>query len=158
MTRMIMILAGLLGMACQPQGGLTAEEQANVDAVRTRVAAYNAQAEGWLEDFGGGLADDFIYQGYGPWAPEGMTADRDQLIEMVTGAAKAFPDRTTTIHNIVASGDTVVLETEWSGTASDQNPMLKPGERQGLREVLIHRFRDGKIVETKEYGIVMPAP
>ena len=76
---------------------------------------------------------------------------------MVSGAAEAFPDRTTTIHNIVASGDTVVLETGWSGTASDRNPFLRPGERQALREVLVQRFRDGKIVETREYGIVVPA-
>jgi len=155
---MVMILAGLLGIACQPQGGLTAEEQANVDAARTRMAPYNAQAEGWVEDFAAELAEDFTYQGYGPWAPEGMTADRDQLIEVVKGAAKAFPDRTMTIHNIIASGDTVVMEVEWSGTASDQNPRLKPGERQALREVLIERYRDGKIVETREYGIAIPAP
>ena len=62
------------------------------------------------------------------------------------------------ILNIFASGDTVIMETEWSGTASDQNPMLKPGERQSLREIVIHRFRDGQVVETRDYAIVVSAP
>ena len=156
--RTIMILVGLFAIACQPQGGLTAEEQANIAATKTQVASYNAKAEGWLEEFGAGHADDFTYQGYGPWAPDGITADRDQLIEMVKGAALAFPDRNTTIHNIFASGDSVIMETEWSGTASDQNPMLKPGERQGLRMVVIQRFRDGQIIEIREYGVLVPSP
>ena len=156
--RTIMILVGLFAIACQPQGGLTAEEQANIAATKTQVESYNAKAEGWLEEFRAGHADDFTYQGYGPWAPDGITADRDQLMEMVRGAALAFPDRNTTIHNIFASGDSVIMETEWWGTASDQHPTLKPGERQGLREVLIQRFRDGLIIETREYGINVPAP
>lgn len=157
MTRISIITAGLLALACNGSAGLTAEEQANIDIVRARMASFNAQAEGWAEDFLAGLADDFTYRAYAPWAPEGMTADRDQLIEMIRNAAKAFPDRKVSILNLIASGDTIVNESEWSGTASDQNPALKAGERQILREVIIQRLRDGKIIETREYAIAVPA-
>jgi hypothetical protein len=44
-----------------------------------------------------------------------------------------FPDRRITVKSRVAEGDTVVEETEWIGTASDQHPTLQEGERQRLR-------------------------
>ena len=62
------------------------------------------------------------------------------------------------ILNIFASGDSVIMETAWSGTASDWHPMLKPDERQSVREIVIYRFRDGQTVETRDYAIVVPAP
>ena len=157
MKLIAIIAAGLLALACNGSDGMTAEEQANIEIIRARTAAYNDQADGWLEDYLAGLADDFTYRGYTPWAPEGMTANREQLIEMMRGGAKSFPDRKTTIRNLITAGDTVVAETEWSGTASAQNPTLQPGERQVLQDIVIYRLRDGKIIETREYAIAVPA-
>ena len=44
---------------------------------------------------------------------------------------------------------------EWVGTASDQHPTLQAGERQILRDITFNRFRDGKIVEMREYAVVV---
>ncbi len=82
-----------------------------------------------------------------------MTADRAQLKEMADGAMRIFPDRTLTVNCLVAEGDTVVMETEWVGTATDEHPTLQAGERQVLRDIMFNRYRDGKIVETREYGV-----
>jgi ketosteroid isomerase-like protein len=84
-----------------------------------------------------------------------MTANREELIAIMEGAARMFPDRETTIRNLIAAGDTVVMEMEWVGTVAGEHPALKPGDQQRLREVIIHRFRDGEIVETREYGVPM---
>jgi hypothetical protein len=44
--RIAMIMAALLAVACGPTGTLTAQEEANLAAVKSHVAAYNAQEEG----------------------------------------------------------------------------------------------------------------
>jgi ketosteroid isomerase-like protein len=147
-----MIMAVLLAVACESTGGLTAEEEANLAALRSHVAAYNAQEEGWQ---GRLLAEDFAYHGFGPWAPRGMTANREELIAMMNGAARTYPDRAMTVRNLIAAGDTIVLEMEWVGTVAGEHPALQPGDQQRLREVIIHRFRDGEIVEMREYGVPM---
>ena len=150
--RITMMMAALLAVACESTGTLTAEEEANLAALRSHVVAYNAQEEGWQ---GRLLAEDFTYHGFGPWAPQGMTANREELIAMMGGAAGMFPDRTMTIRNLIAAGDTVVMEMEWVGTVAGKHPVLKPGDQQRLREVIIHRFRDGEIVEMRDYGVPM---
>lgn len=98
-------------------------------------------------------AEEVDYHTYGPWTPQGLSTDRKHLEEMAMRAMQFFPDRTMTVKNMVAEGDTIVLETEWSGTAADGHPKLRPGERLGLRNNLFNRYRDGKIVETREYGV-----
>jgi len=131
-------------------------EQANLDTVRARDAAYNAQAEGWIDAYAASLSDDFVYQAYGPWAPGGMTTDRDGLIAAARTGASYYPDRKSVVLSAIASGDTVFVETEWSGTASDQHPTLQKGDRETMRELFIYHFRDGKIVELRYYVIVLP--
>ena len=133
-------------------GARTPEEAANVATAEAHVEAYNAQEEGWFDRF---HAEKVSYQTYGPWAPEGVTADRQQLSEMAAGAIRMFPDRTMTVKSLVAEGDTVVMETEWIGTATDEHPKLKAGERQLLRNILFNRYRNGKIIETREYGVIV---
>jgi predicted ester cyclase len=139
-------------MSGDPSGTRTAKEEANVATVEAHVEAYNAQEEGWFDRF---HAEKLTYQGYGPWAPQGRTTDRDGLKEMADGAARLFPDRKMTVKRLVAEGDTVAMETEWTGTATDEHPILKSGERQLIRNILFNRFHDGKIVETREFGVLV---
>ena len=37
-------------------------------------------------------------------------------------------------------------------------PTLAAGERQVLRNVLFYRYRDGKIIETREFGVIVTGP
>jgi ketosteroid isomerase-like protein len=154
--RITIIAVALLTLACGSSASLTANEQADIDTIRARGAAYNAQAEGWIDAYAAGLSDDFVYHAYGPWAPGGTTADRDGVIAALKTGASYYPDRQSTLLSAIVSGDTVVVETEWTGTASDQHPTLEAGERQPMREVFIYQFQDGKIVEMREYALVVP--
>ena len=103
----------------------------------------------WFDRF---YAEDVTYQGYGPGV---RTADRDGLKELAYTAARLFPDRRMTVKRLVAEGDTVAIETEWTGTATDGHPILKSGERQVIRNILFNRYRDGKIVETREFSALV---
>jgi predicted ester cyclase len=130
--------------------GRTPEEELNVAAAEAQVRAYNSKEEGWFDRF---FAEEVDYHTYGPWTPQGLSTDRKHLKEMAMGAMQFFPDRTMKVEGMVAEGDTIALETVWFGTAADGHPSLQPGERLVLRNILFNRYRDGKIVETREYGV-----
>jgi ketosteroid isomerase-like protein len=146
----IALAAGIA--ACQQPGTRTAEEEANVATVEAWLAAYNAQEEGWFDRFHG---EEVSYQHYSSSLTQGMTGNRERLKELAAGAQRMFPDRAMTVKSLVAEGDTVVMETVWTGTATDGHPRLLPGERQVIRNTLFNRFEDGKVVETREYGVVV---
>jgi ketosteroid isomerase-like protein len=103
------------------------------------------------------LSDDFVYHTYAPWSPGGRSTDREGLIAAARAGASYYPDRKSTVLTTIASGNTVFVETEWSGTASDKHPTLEAGERETMRELSIYRFRDGKIIELRYYVLVLPA-
>jgi ketosteroid isomerase-like protein len=135
-------------------GSRTAEEEANVAAARAWIEGYNAQEEGWFDRF---YAEEATLQTYGPWAQQGIHANRHRLKELIADAARMFPDRTMTLRNLVAEGDTIVMETEWVGTAAETHPTFQSGKRQVLRNIVFNRFRDGKIIETREFGVLVSA-
>jgi len=137
-------------MSAETDRGRTAEEEVNAAAAEAQVRAYNSKEEGWFDRFYG---EEVAYHTYGPWAPQGLSTDRKHLREMAMGAMQIFPDRTMTVKNMVAEGDTVVLETLWAGTAAQGHPSMQPGERMVLRNILFNRYRNGKIVETREYAV-----
>jgi ketosteroid isomerase-like protein len=152
MIRFATIVAVLLISGCSDPGAMTADETANLAVMQAINEAFNAQETGWVEEF---HSEDLIYQSYGPWAPQGTTGNRESLQQGVDFGMRVFPDRRTTVKSRVVEGDTIVEEIEWIGTASDQHPTLQAGERQILRDITFNRFRDGKIVEVREYAVVV---
>jgi ketosteroid isomerase-like protein len=154
MIRIGVIAAVLLISGCSEPGARTAEESANLAVMQAMAEAYNAQEPDFVERF---FSEDLVYKSYGPWAPQGMTRDREGLKLGMAFGMRVFPDRRTTVKSRVAEGDTVVEETEWVGTASDEHPTLQEGEREILRDITFYRFRDGKIVEIREYAVAVSA-
>ena len=152
MNQIVFIATALLIAGCSPPGGMTAEEATNIAALEALNEAFNAKETGHFERF---FSEDVVYQSYGPWAPQGMTGDREALKQGIASGMRMFPDRRLTVKSRVAEGDTVVEEAEWIGTASDQHPTLQEGERQILRDITFNRFRDGKIVELREYAVLV---
>ena len=150
MIRIGVIAAVLLISGCSEPGARTAEETANVAAREAETEAFNSQQLGLVERFYG---EDWSYLSYVPWAPQGMTDNREAVKQGLAAGLLFSPDRRVTIKSRVAEGDTVVEEVEWVGAASDQHPTLQEGERQLFRVVTFNRYRDGKIVETREYAV-----
>ena len=152
MIRIGVIAAVLLMSGCSEPGARTAEEAANISAREAETEAFNAQQLGLVERFYG---EDWIYLSYVPWAPQGMSNNREAIKQGNAAGVLFFPDRKITVKSRVAEGDTVVDESEWIGTASDQHPTLQEGEREVIRFISYNRYRDGKIVETREYGVAV---
>ena len=150
MIRIGVIAAVLLISGCSAPGARTAEEAANVAAREAETEAFNAQQLGLVERF---YSEDWIYLSYVPWAPQGMTGNREAVKQGLAAGILMFPDRRITVKSRVAEGDTVVDEVEWVGTASDQHPTLQEGERQLFRVIYYNRYRDRKIAETREYAV-----
>jgi ketosteroid isomerase-like protein len=141
-----------IGLGCQEPGARTPEEASNIAASEAQTEAFNAKDPDVVDRFYGA---DLVYQSYGPWAPHGMTGDREAMKAGVAAGMRLFPDRRLTVKSRVAEGDIVVEETEWVGTASDEHPALREGEREVLRDITFSRFQDGKIVEIREYAVVV---
>ena len=149
MFRNAVILLVLLVAGCTEPGAMTSEEAAHVALMDEMSRAFNAKDPDLLERF---YSEDVVYRSHGPWAPQGRTLDREGLKKSLAFGMRAFPDRRTTLKNRYVDGDTVVEEVEWVGTASMEHPTLPEGERQILQDVTFTRFRDGKIVEVREYA------
>ena len=148
---MTVVLLGVFG--CSQPGTETAEEAANLAAARAADEAYNAGDLGFIDRF---YAEDLVYVSYGPWAPGGSVGDRESLKQGVAFGLKAFPDRRSTLLSRVVRGDTIVDEMDWVGTASAEHPAMKEGERMVLKDITFSRYRDGKVVELREYAILVP--
>ncbi|MBW2496605.1 MAG: nuclear transport factor 2 family protein [Deltaproteobacteria bacterium] len=146
------VLAAGIGLGCQEPGARTPEEASNIAAAEAWIEAFNAKDQGYVDRF---YAEDLVYVPYAPWAPHGTVADREAIKAGVASGMRLFPDRQVTVKSRVAEGDIIVEEIEWVGTASGEHPQLREGERQVLRDITFSRFRDGKIVEVREYAVVV---
>jgi steroid delta-isomerase-like uncharacterized protein len=102
----------------------------------------NNQRHDLIDEF---LADSVEFHGTGP-SVIGLTA----VVEWLTMFAAAFPDWHTTIDDVVAEGDRVVVRITSNGTHQ--------GEMQGLPAtgrpytqyaIIIYRLTNGKIVEAR---------
>jgi predicted ester cyclase len=62
------------------------------------------------------------------------------------------------IQNIVAQGDQVMLELDWTGTAAIAIGPLQPGSKVHLKVANFLTFEQGLIVKQVDYCIAMPRP
>jgi steroid delta-isomerase-like uncharacterized protein len=100
--------------------------------------------------------------------PPGVPPGREGLKQVVTMYRSAFPDMKTTIHDIIAEGDKVVIRMTHSATHKGEFMGIPPtGKSASFGEIAILRFADGKIVEywgqTDSMGMmqqlgIIPAP
>jgi ketosteroid isomerase-like protein len=71
----------------------------------------------------------------------GPDAIRDQMQAALT----AVPARRMRVVNIVSAGDVVVAETHFEGTVAGS------GQRVAVDMCYVYEFRDGKVVDVREY-------
>ena len=145
----------MLFTASAAQADHSAEEAANAAAFERFAQAYNSQTDDWFEAYHN---PDYIWQGYGVWAPSGRRLVYDEMLTLIDDEVRHFPDRRMQIHRLLADGSQLAVDYEWTGTAADGVPGIEPGTVMRWRNLLFLRFRDGKMSRATEYGVKPPDP
>ncbi len=91
------------------------------------------------------LAPDFIEH---EELPPGIPRDREGVKQLTAMLHSAFPDFKTTIEDMVAEGDKVVIRQTWTGTHKGEFMGVPPtGKSVSFGVIDILRIAGGKIVE-----------
>jgi steroid delta-isomerase-like uncharacterized protein len=121
-----------------------------ISVARENIEAGNAQD--WPR-FKATMADGVVYDEVGTGR---KMKGADQWVEAYQGWFKAFPDVQGKVSNIVASGNTAIVEVTWDGTQT--GPLVGPagtipasGKRQVTRASIVMTVDDGKIKEAHHY-------
>lgn len=99
------------------------------------------------------FAPDLVYEEI---ATRRRTSGVDDFIALDKGWKGAFPDAKATVKNVYTAGDIGIAEVEWNGTHKGalEGPfgsLPASNKRITVGAVLIHKVRDGKIVELRHY-------
>ena len=131
---------------------MDASAQGNERAIRRCVELYNRRTTDWV---------DTCYAVDAEWTelptaatPCGRGGKRSVLHAAAERALALFPDRQMKIRNLVAQGQQVVLELEWSGTAAAAVGSVKPGTLVRLRLASFFTVVDGLITKHKDYCVL----
>jgi ketosteroid isomerase-like protein len=143
MHRTSIVVFGLLLAACSQPNARTAEEQANLAKVGEMTELFNQHAAP-ADYFDQYNSEDMVWTGFLSFPPYRASAPREQLKAIVQRNHDLAPDRKMTVKSIWADGDTVIKEHEINSA------------RRDVHEIAVSRFRDGKIVETRTYSVVVP--
>jgi len=128
--------------------------EANERAIRWCVELYNRRTLEWV---------DTCYAVDAEWTelptpglPQGRGGKRTTLRAAAERALALFPDRQMKIRNLVAQGQQVVLELEWSGTAVAAMGAIKPSDVLRLRIASFLTLADGPIAKDTDYCTLEP--
>jgi steroid delta-isomerase-like uncharacterized protein len=107
------------------------------------VAAFNAAD--WPR-FRATLADDVVYEEAGTGR---RVQGGDEYLQVSRGWKEAFPDATGVVRTVIADGETVAQEIEWTGThtgpmTGPAGPIPASGKRVRVTGTLWYTLREGK--------------
>ncbi len=118
----------------------------NKKLVRRYQEAYNSGKLGELDNI---LASDLISHNHMPGVPTGLTGAK--LVHQ--GLLAAFPDSKTTVEDLVAEGDKIVMRGTATGTNTGSFMGAPPtGKSFKVTTMSVFRIANGKIVE--HWGVV----
>ena len=108
------------------------------------VAAFNAAD--WPR-FRATLADDVVYEEAGTGR---RVQGGDAYLQLSRGWKEAFPDAAGAVRTVLADGETVAQELEWTGThtapmAGPAGPIPASGKRVRVAGTLWYTLREGKV-------------
>jgi len=133
----------------------------------TVLAAFDAMNNGDLDALDDFIAADYIR--HCPATPEIKITTLEAFKPFLTGWYEAFPDAVMTVQHLIAEDNMVAFWATFSGThEGPMGPFLATGKRLDSQFSGMHRFADGKIVETwvtwdnmsdlKQLGLYPPEP
>ena len=121
-----------------------------IDAAKAPLLAYNQKDWNAVRS---NITQDFIYDEVGSGR---KVQGADQTIALFQGWAEAIPDSKATFDNVVASGNTVLLEVTWRGTHT--GPLQTPkgsfaptGKKIELRACAVVELLNGKANLQRHY-------
>jgi steroid delta-isomerase-like uncharacterized protein len=121
-----------------------------IDAAKAPLLAYNQKDWNAVRS---NITRDFIYDEVGTGR---KVQGADQTIALFQGWAEAIPDSKATFDNVVASGNTVLLEVTWRGTHT--GPLQTPkgsfpptGKKIELRACAVVELLNGKAKLQRHY-------
>lgn len=133
---------------------MDASAEVSERAIRRCVELYNRRTAEWV---------DACYAADAEWTelptpamPRGRGGKRAVLRAAAEKALALFPDRQMKIRNLVAQGQQVVLELDWSGTAAAAVGSIKPGAMLRLRIASFFTVVDGLITKHTDYCVPDP--
>jgi ketosteroid isomerase-like protein len=131
------------------------KETRNRDRAIEWVRAIEAGATG--ETLASFVTDDMVHEDMPNRVfPSGMRYD---LAGMQAGAerGKALMRRQRyDIVSVIASGDSVAMQLDWSAELAVPLGTLKPGDEMRAHVAIFIEFRDGKICHQRDYGCYEP--
>jgi steroid delta-isomerase-like uncharacterized protein len=121
-----------------------------LDLIKRTLDAFGA---GDWDAYKATLAPAVIYEEI---ATRRRTTTADDLVALNKGWKSAFPDAKGTLKSFYAADNCGIAEVEWQGTQKGalEGPFGKlpaSNKRVKVAAVLIHKVKDGKIVEVRHY-------
>ena len=116
--------------------------ESNVAIARRSVDAFNrGDIEAWLAD----IDAEIEWHGVPDEPDPGPFRGHDEVLKMVARWTEAFPDLRAEVEDYIDAGEYVVVPMRLRGHTPDSDADIV------VEDVLVHRYRDGKIVEVREY-------
>ncbi|HEX8904468.1 MAG TPA: nuclear transport factor 2 family protein, partial [Longimicrobiaceae bacterium] len=91
-----------------------------------------------------------------PVVPRGATRGLTEMREAAERGRRAMSAQRYDVRSAVASGDTVALEIEWTGTLAISFGSLAAGDEMRAHVAMFLQFRDGKICSVRNYDCYEP--
>ena len=127
----------------------------NLQAAKNYLAALEKGAD--REVLAAMLSPDLAYEAFPHrFEPKGAQHDFEGYLQSIERARELFARQRYALRNTMASGDTIALEIDWSGTLAAASGNLAAGT--GLRAscALFLDFRGGRIVRQRNYHCFLP--
>jgi ketosteroid isomerase-like protein len=132
---------------------MTPTEQANLETARRYLKAIEDRAEDTFSFF----TEDVLQEEFpNRFMPSGARRGLQELREASERGRKVMTAQRYEILNAIASGDTVVLETQWTGTLAVPVGSLPEGGEMRARFAVFLEFRDGRIAAQRNYDCFDP--
>lgn len=127
----------------------------NADVVRSYLKALERFASpDELQPF---FADDVVMTELpNRLVPSGQVRRKSELLEASTKAPKVLSDQRYDVRSVLAQGDTVVVDVDWSATLRVPLSQTPVGGRLNARIAMFLRLDDGRIVEQTNFDCYQP--
>jgi ketosteroid isomerase-like protein len=132
---------------------MTPTEQANLETARRYLRALEERTEDTFSFF----TEDVVQEEFpNRFVPNGARRGLQELVEAAERGRKVMTAQRYEVLNAIASGDTVALEVQWTGTLAVPLGSLPVGGAMRARFAVFLQLRDGKIAAQRNYDCFEP--